>query len=418
MRRSGHAARDWVNAPPWPLSDKPDRLRSFYPATPLPSGFLSKTQDKMDRHHPPCLDDLALDKRNVTVSSLDPVRVKFLSRLDPHEWLRYFPHEDGRLGDCEFIFDREARSYDWLVAYDDVPPAAGQSRSTASEVLGCPSRNTLLITTEPSSIKVYGRGFSAQFGHVLTSQPPWALPHRVRHFQHAANHWFYGSAAGRWMSRADLVRGPLHADKRDGISVVHSPKRQRHTLHARRFGFIEAMRMQLPEMQVFGRGERAMEDKAEALAPFRYHLAVENHLGLHHITEKLTDAFLGRCLTFYAGAPNAADYFPADSFVPIDIRDPAGTADRIRAAMAGDEWTRRLPAIEEARRRVIEEQNLFAVVRRIVSDNRTAGLHAPEEEAPLLGRHAWRRRHRLGSIALLAEKLYVRSRSLVEKRRL
>lgn len=352
----------------------------------------------------------------MTPSTLRPTRVKFLSRLDPREWLRYFPREDGLWADCEFIFDRAARDYDWLVAYDDIPAAIGQSRSSAGEKLACPHENTLLVTTEPASIKTYGRGFAAQFGHVLTSQPAWALPHPHRHYQQAVNHWFFGSGNGRWMSRADLVRGPSLADKTQAISVVYSSKRQWHTLHAQRFKFIETMRRLLPEMAVFGRGATPMDDKAEALAPFRYHLAVENHIGLHHITEKLTDAFLGRCLPFYAGAPNAADYFPPDSFIPIDIRDPVAAAEVIRKAMLEDAWAKRLPAIEEARRRILEEQHLFAVLCRIISGSASSKTCSHEANGFILGRHAWREQHKIDGIAHLIEKLYVRGRSLARKR--
>ena len=73
-------------------------------------------------------------------------------------------------GECAFTFDPDARDYDWLVVYDDLPPVAGERFSDRVEVLACPPGNTLLITTEPSSIKTYGSAYTAQFGHVLTSQ--------------------------------------------------------------------------------------------------------------------------------------------------------------------------------------------------------------------------------------------------------
>ncbi len=353
--------------------------------------------------------------RAMTASTRHAVRVKFISRFDSREWVRYFPDENGSWGGCEFVFDRNNRDYDWLIVYDDIAPGAGQTRGTAAELLACPRDRTLLITTEPASIKTYGRAFAAQFGHVLTNQPAWALPHARRYFQQTANHWFFGSGTDTWMSRGDLLRGPHSQDKAHAISVVHSSKRQHHTLHAQRFRFIEILRRELPEMVVFGRIERPVDDKAEALTPFRYHLSVENHVGPHHITEKLTDAFLARCLPFYAGAPNAADYFPVESFVPIDIGDPVGTAARIREAIANDEWSARLPAIDEARRRVLEEQNVFAVACRIISasDLEPASIG---EGASILGRHAWRRRHAFGAFAHGIEKLYVRVRSLFGKR--
>lgn len=339
-------------------------------------------------------------------------RIKLLSRFDPREWARYFPAGDGRWGDCQFLFERDASDYDWLAAYDDVPPQSGGRRDEASETLACPAANTVLVTTEPSSIKAYGRGFAAQFGHVLTTQPAWALPHPQRHFQQAANHWFYGSGANAWMSRAELLAGPSPEAKSADLSTVYSSKRQWHTNHAQRFAFIAAMRERLPEMALFGRGATPMDDKAEALAPYRYHLAVENHIALHHITEKLSDAFLGRCLPFYAGAPNASDYFPPDSFIPIDIRDPDGAARIIRTAIADQAWQKRLDAIEAARRSVLEQHHLFAVIARIVAESSPATAGRSPATTTILSRHAWRKAHPLGSALHMLEKLHVRARAL------
>ena len=92
--------------------------------------------------------------------------------------------------------------------------------------------------------------------------------------------------------------------------MVFSPKRMRHTLHHHRFNFMRDLMQLLPEMHVYGRGARALDDKADALDAYRYHVAIENYIGPHHWTEKLSDAFLGLTLPFYAGCPNATDYFP------------------------------------------------------------------------------------------------------------
>lgn len=342
------------------------------------------------------------------------ITVKLLSSRPVDEWRRYFPHEDCAWGACRFVFAREARDYDWLVVYDDVPPAAEGGRDDACERLACPRARTVLVTTEPESIKCYGRAFAAQFGHVLTSQPPWALPHPHHHWQQAANHWFYGSAPDACLDYAQMQAGPDWAEKRERLSVVHSQKCQWHTLHARRFAFIETVRRALPEMAVYGRGWQPLGDKREALAPFRYHLAVENHVAPHHITEKLTDAFLGRCLPFYAGAPNAADYFPAESFIAIDLYRPRQAVDIIREAIASGQWEKRREAIEAARERVLQHEHLFAVLERLVRTHPDDGTQAGAGEA-LWGRHAWRRRHPVGALAHMGEKLYVRARSMLAR---
>lgn len=341
------------------------------------------------------------------------IRVKFLSRHDPAEWQRYFPHGDGRWGNCRFVFDRDATAYDWLVAHDDIPASAGQRRASAIERLRCPPQQTVLVTTEPESIKTYGHAFCQQFGAVITSQPEWALPHPRRYYRHTGNLWFYGLGDAPHGDHAALVAGPQPSDKTEMLSVVHSPKRMRHTAHARRHALIEHLRDALPALQVFGRNARALDDKAEALAPFRYHVAIENHLAPHHITEKLTDALLGRCLCFYAGAPNAAAYFPADSFIPIDLHDPTGTVETIRTAIADQLWETRQSAIETARRLVLDREHLFAILARIIEEAVNAS-NGPEPTAAdngmLLGRHAWRRAHPIAAAAYLGEKLAVRLR--------
>lgn len=341
-------------------------------------------------------------------------RVKFLSRLDADEWTRYFPEGSRCWGACEFVFERDARDYDWLVVYDELPAARGQTQKQAVEALACAPGNTLLVTTEPASIKCYGWHYARQFGHVLTTQPSWALPHPQRHFQQAANHWFYGNNPPQRMTHARLLAGP--GPKSRQASMVGSTKAQRHTQHYRRFAFMQRLQQLMPELDVYGRGFIPLPDKADALDDYRYHLCVENHLAPHHWTEKLSDAFLGRCLPFYAGAPNAADYFPEGSFVPIDMADPEGAVALLRRAIAECWYEQRLPLIEEARRRVLEEHHLFAVVARIVAE---AGGGAPHPAAGavsgrLLSRHALRRSP---AVALFhgLEKAYVRLRSVLER---
>ncbi|MGQ9686673.1 MAG: glycosyltransferase family 10 domain-containing protein, partial [Thiobacillaceae bacterium] len=173
--------------------------------------------------------------------------------------------------------------------------------------------------------------------------------------------------------------------------MVFSPKRMRHTLHHRRFDFMRQLKALLPEMDVYGRGALPLDDKAEALDAYRYHVAIENYIGPHHWTEKLADAFLGLTLPFYCGAPNAADYFPPESFIPIDIRDPEGAAQIIRQAIRDHEYEKRLPAIMEARRRVLFEYNLFAVVSREI-DKRHDPARQADGQSIIYSRHALRRR--------------------------
>jgi hypothetical protein len=324
------------------------------------------------------------------MKSSGEIRVKMIGHGNKWMWLQQIPSADSVWGRCRFLFDRAERDYDWAVAYEDVAPLPGQTRSGACEPLACPARQTMLITAEPSSVKFYGHRFTAQFGTVLTSQEAWALPHRDRIFSQPALQWFYGAVC-ECDSPFDYMASHPPTNKSADLSMVYSPKRMRHTMHRQRNDFMRHLMSALPEMQVFGRGARPLGVKSEALDGFRYHVAVENHIGRHHWTEKLADAFLGMTLPFYAGCPNADEYFPAESFIPIDMRDPSAAVEIIRRAIADKEYEKRLPAIREARRRVMYEYNLFAVLSREIAI-RHAGDAPRDENALLCSRYALRRR--------------------------
>jgi hypothetical protein len=337
------------------------------------------------------------------------ITVKLMSRRPAAEWLRYFPGGVPEWGGCRFVFDAEAREYDWLAVYDDLPPYGEERRSMRVETLACAPAHSLLVTTEPSSIKAYGRAFCAQFGYVLTSQEPWALKHPGRIYSQPALHWFYGTG-GDHMRTLDEMRAHPPLAKTGMLSTVGSGKQQKHTMHFKRYQFIQRIKEAIPEMDVYGRGYIPMPDKAQALDGYRYHLAVENHHSLHHWTEKLSDPLLGACLPFYAGCPNAADYFPPESFIALDIHDPEGAIGIIRTAMANGEYEKRLPAILEARRRVLEEYSLIAVLAREIAARHDAA--APGGQArKVYSRRALRVARPWTAIEQLLEKLLQRLRS-------
>jgi len=316
------------------------------------------------------------------------IRVKVLATVSPLDFLHQLPSQRPDWGRCHFIFDPLERNYDWLVVYDDLPAKQGEPGAQRNEDLSCPHEHTLLTTSEPSTIKLYGNDYTAQFGHVLTSQAEWALPHKGRIFYQAGLRWFYGLGSKGQIPFDEMVAHPP-TNKTADLAMVFSPKRNWHTLHQRRFNFMRYLMQHLPEMMVYGRGVRPLDDKAEALDAYRYSIAIENYIGPHHWTEKLADAFLGHTLPFYAGCTNAADYFPAKSFIPIDIHDPEGAVRIIRQAIADHEYEKRLPAIQEARRRVLFEHNFFALVSRLIEERHTPAP-AGSDHGVIYSRHALR----------------------------
>jgi hypothetical protein len=303
----------------------------------------------------------------------NPIIVKFIAKGLPRDcddksrYSRQLPGDNSQWGKCRFVFDPYAQEYDWLVVYHDLPR---ELKSQSVEKLQCPREKTILITGEPSSITVYGSYYLRQFGFIITSQEPWAIKHPNAIFTQPGLIWYYGYSIVRDKSHRltyDEIQQITPIAKTKTISTVCSGRQGRLTMHHKRFHFTEKLKKQVPELDIYGHGVKPMYDKAEALDPYKYHIVIENHVFRHHLTEKLPDAFLGYTLPFYHGCPNAADYFPRDSFIPIDINDLDRTVDIIRYTLANDEYKDRLPYIIEARRRVLEEYNLFAVLEREIT---------------------------------------------------
>lgn len=339
-----------------------------------------------------------------------PIRVKLLSKAQPPDrdyerWTLRLPGKGRRMGRCEFVFEQESRDYDWLVVYDDLPRKPGGKQPMWEEVLACPRERTLLMTTEPSSIKLYGRGFLRQFGWVLSSQEPRFIKHPQLIHRQVGLVWFYGAADGRGTFDA-LIARTVPMPKPKELSTVCSMKAMGHTLHGQRVRFTQRLKADFPEMEVFGHGVRPINDKADALDDFRYHIAIENHVAAHHWTEKLADPFLGFCLPFYHGAPNAADYFPEESFIPIDIANYGQTRETIERAIRDDEWKRRLPAILEARRRVLEEHGTFPQLVRLIEERHDSQAVGPEG-GNIVSRRLWRARHPMSAAGFFLEKGWV-----------
>ena len=181
-----------------------------------------------------------------------------------------------------------------------------------------------------------------------------------------------------WVDRSyDELKEVARPEKPLMISAIASTK-DWIAGHKLRGEFVERAINEFPEMDVFGRGRaREVEDKWEGLAPYRYSLAIENTSKEDYWTEKISDCFLSYTVPFYWGATNISDYFPEESYIWLPIERPDEAIEIIRETLANDDWESRLPALIEARTRVLKRYSLYAQVTRLVEENRAEILVAP-----------------------------------------
>ena len=131
--------------------------------------------------------------------------------------------------------------------------------------------------------------------------------------------------------------------------------------HRMRLRFVEALQEHFGDrLAWFGNGVRSIEEKWQGLAPYKYTIAIENHVSWNIATEKIWDPFLTLTVPFYGGAPNLDSYVPAGSFIPIDIKDLNGTIRAIESTLSSDSYISMLSSVKEARDCVLGPLNLYS----------------------------------------------------------
>ncbi len=304
-----------------------------------------------------------------------PQRVKILSPwFNPCTEKRLLPH-DGFRG-LSFTANAEERDYDWLVVYDEF------ARNHVVEQLACPPEQTILVTQEPPNIKLYHPFYTHQFGYVLTT-------HDAELFSHP--NWRRGQGCFIWLDGWDFDQHATAAppEKTLGLSAVHSGKQMKHTDHNKRYRLLVSIRDNIENFDWYGFGVRELKNKYDALHPYRYHVVIENYNHPYHWSEKIADALIHYCLPFYAGDSALEEVLPADSFIRIPLDDHAEAVRIIQEAMSTNQYERRLPAIIEARQRLLSDYNLFAQLHNIIS------AHQQEPAAWKPNKSVIKRRHLL-----------------------
>ena len=284
-----------------------------------------------------------------------------------------------------FTYDPACRDYDWLVVFDDLVDG--------TETLACPRERTILATWEPVGVKPYSRGFTRQFGHYLTNRP-WSAE---RHPHYRLGRGYFPWCLGRTYAEVVAKRDyPKTAD----LSAVCSNKSMRHTAHHDRMATLRRLKAEIPGMAWYGIGFDRIAEKHDALDAFRYHVAIENHIAPNHWSEKLPDAILCECLPFYAGDPLLGETLPPESFIRIPHDNPDEAVRIVKAAIANDEWSRRLPAIRRAKELLLSKYNFWAQVVELIESARNQPVTPADPARPIVvyGHRAYRNRHPLAAV--------------------
>lgn len=324
-----------------------------------------------------------------------PIRAHIFSNVDAALFLKHFPGFDPIYQGIEFSFGMDLPDrYDVLIVY---------TRASYSIPTRVPQSRTAFIAAEPDAIHPYSTSFLNQFGIVVTGTEKQLATEKWQ--TACCTLWFAGIDFSKPFLSDHLVGVDWFRDlslpkKEKKISVVTSTKNFT-PFHRKRLEFLGKLQELIPEhLVIYGRGQRSVDDKKDAMLPYAYHLAVENCDGRDLWTEKLSDPLLCWAIPFYAGCDNAHEYFPADAIQYVDLDNPEAAARRMVDLLQSDHYERTLSSLAEARRRVLDELNPANLLVRIVQSCMAKQTKASDFRKRLIRseRSLWPERGARGSV--------------------
>lgn len=278
--------------------------------------------------------------------------------------------QDGMSAD---LFDAEGN-----IKCPDFWVVQGKGVRTAQHSTVAP-QNTVFLATEPDSVLVYPSDYLRQFGVVDTCQtralrltresgitkvvmgPP-VLPWFVGYKDKGA-----GQAPEITLDYDHLSSSPF-PKKEKLISVITSNKAFTQG-HINRLRFVKRLKERYGDkVDIYGHGFRPVNDKWEALAPYKYHIVIENSSEPYYWTEKLSDCLLAGAFPLYYGCTNVDDYIPRLCYEPINILRPEEAFATIDRAVSDDLWSRRQDSLILAKRLMLDKYNMFEQIARICNE--------------------------------------------------
>ena len=256
---------------------------------------------------------------------------------------RQTPNNDGIWEDIQFTFEDIERC-DYLIVCNRPP---------YDLKVNCPEGHKWLISMEPP-IEEYSFCVNSfkYFDKIFTQRQNPVTKNLI--FTHGSLPWHID------VDYKDLMNLDIGTSQQlERISFVTSNLRTTEG-HRRRQKFFDFMRNQnMIEIDYYGRGINEVENKFDALYPYKYSIAIESCSYDNYWTEKLADCFLSWTMPIYYGAPNITDYFPKESIIMIDLSNPNDSINTIMKALHEDKWSRNLEYLKIARDLVLNKYQFF-----------------------------------------------------------
>ena len=286
--------------------------------------------------------------------------------------LRQSVNSEGIWNDCKFIInDNKLRKCDWWFVLHG-------GGLVESEDCLCDPDHVVYVSMEPSEkISLASDKFLEQFSHLVMCD------RTIKHNNIIYNNWITW-----WVGIIVNVKKKKHlfhpdvrfnydqlsdmrpVKKLNKISIILSNKVISEG-HKKRIEFVKRI-SSLPiskHIDIYGHGSKPILDKWDAIAPYKYHLVLENSVQKDYWSEKLGDTFLGFSFPIYYGCPNIYDYFSKDSLNVIDIENIDQAVKILQDMIDSNIYENRINEIKKSRDQILNQYNIFNLMSELATNN-------------------------------------------------
>lgn len=289
---------------------------------------------------------------------------------------QFLGNNDNEYKHCKFYINSRLKECDYWFVCDDIGQDAS-CKVDPAKIFFCTAELPYMTNYRSDADETFLRQFSKIFtchdiyrDNVVASLPflPWLINAKYHSDIFAKSERDYNYLTQMEMPEKQKVISVFCSNK---IMYEHQRLRLRFVLKIKEY-FKD-------KIDWFGAGVNELSPKWRGMAPYKYHLALENQSTYNVISEKLFDSFLSLSYPIYWGAPNAGDYLPRDSFAPINIMDLKGSIKTIEKVIEGNTWEMNLPAIVQAKNLVLNKYNLFMRIAEICIEDRNSNGYPGEK---------------------------------------
>lgn len=292
--------------------------------------------------------------------------------------------------EINYIIDNLETTCDYLVVWGGLPSIVDKHSFSINR------KKAIFVAEESHLYRRYNSDFLRQFDIVFGNRIDIVHPGFVK--THELNTWHMGRSLDEALSDQTIV-------KNRSISIVCSNLTDLPG-HKNRFAFANQLKGHFKDkVDFFGTAFTPLPDKWDALAPYKYSIAIENASIPGYFSEKLTECYLAHCLPIYFGAPDIEDYFPANAIVKLKLDSFNDAIRTIESLLESDPYEHLLPCILQAKQKFLNEYHFFSFLNRYLINEELKGIELRRISRTIRGEHTYERNYRVKQTAKLVKNL-------------